>query len=343
MQEKFLYLINVLTNYAYRVFKGNPSNVNPAEVNKIVCVKLDEIGDMVTALHVFQLLKLRFPNAEITVVCKPFVGSLLSNNPNIDLITSEVQIGLKADVWVELRGTWLSWWRSLMSGCRYRVDRGIIRFKQRGNQPHETITNFRIIEPLLGGNLTMESSNNQLFLNESEMVEVDGIIQKLGMNDHQNVCFIHPGGRSILRRWPAERFNQIIQYLNNQGFLCVVFGSSEERDLLSEFKSNNDLMVIWETAESLKVFYGVLKNAQLFIGNESGPLQLADLAGVPSVGLFGPGVKNVFYPKGKKSKVIHKILDCNPCDQKNCIHFEKRCMLEIDIEEVIEAVKELAN
>ena len=71
MQEKLLYAINALTSRMYSAFRKHPSMVDTESVKQIVCVKLDEIGDMVTALHVFDLLKLRFPNAQITVVCNP--------------------------------------------------------------------------------------------------------------------------------------------------------------------------------------------------------------------------------------------------------------------------------
>jgi len=344
MQEKILYALNALTSHMYAWLKGHPSQIKREEVKHIVCVKLDEIGDMVTALHVFDLLKMRFPEAQITVVCKHFVGSLLGNNQNIHRVVNKIDTTVKADVWVELRGTWLTWFKSLFCGAKYRVDRGSIRFQQRGNQPHETITNYRIIEPFLAGaKLEMDSVQTQLYLNEQELEEVEIVATKLGISDANKVCLIHPGGRSLLRRWPVDRFQKIIKLLDSLGFHCIVFGSKEESDLLHQFESLNTKLVIWETRESLRVFYGILKKVHLFLGNESGPLQIADFAGVPSVGLFGPGVQNVFYPKGEKSRVIHKVLPCNPCDQKNCVRFENRCMLQITTEEVASLILELAK
>ena len=43
------------------------------EYHKILIIKLDEIGDMVNTLHVFELLKKEYPNAEITLWCKSFI------------------------------------------------------------------------------------------------------------------------------------------------------------------------------------------------------------------------------------------------------------------------------
>ena len=48
--------------------------------------------------------------------------------------------------------------------------------------------------------------------------------------------------------------------------------------------------------------------ASLFLGNESGPLHIAAAMNTPNIALFGPGVKDVFYPKNDKSIVHHYFL-----------------------------------
>jgi ADP-heptose:LPS heptosyltransferase len=149
-------------------------------------------------------------------------------------------------------------------------------------------------------------------------------------------------------------------------------GTSEEKESLQSVHTP-ELGTLWisEEAEpqntSLSAFYALISKANLFIGNESGPLQLASLSGVPLLGLFGPGVERVFYPwgsdvtvlnalgeiirtdstthniqeegylaKGKNKKVvIHCLLDCNPCDQVNCIHPDNPCMHRISIHQVV--------
>ena len=48
--------------------------------------------------------------------------------------------------------------------------------------------------------------------------------------------------------------------------------------------------------------------ASLFVGNESGPLHIAAAQNTPTIALFGPGVKDVFYPKNDKSIIHHYFL-----------------------------------
>ena len=113
---------------------------------------------------------------------------------------------------------------------------------------------------------------------------------------------------------------------------------------------------------SLLSFYAFMRQCDLFIGNESGPLQWADVAGIPLLGIFGPGVEHVFYPfqakvvkldgagaeildsntdnvelneTGKK-RVVHCYMDCNPCNQVHCVHAEKSCIQRISVNRVFE-------
>ncbi len=89
------------------------------------------------------------------------------------------------------------------------------------------------------------------------------------------------------------------------------------------------------------MFYEVVKNAGIFIGNESGPLQIADIANIPCIGIFGPGVPKVFYPKNANSRILHEILDCNPCDQIHCVHPKNPCIERISTDMVKREINDL--
>ena len=332
MSEKFLYAVNLVASKFWK------SSISPDKIKEIVVVKMDEIGDMTAAVHVFELLKQYAPEAKLTVLCKPFVGSLIAADPHIDKIIFETEdMPSKADVWVELRGTWETFFRSILRTKKVRLDRGTVRFKQRGNQAHERITNFRIIEPLVG---TVNWQCKPLFINDQDQANANNILKslfKIQSIDSKPFVVIHPGGRSLLRRWPAIRFAQIINDIYRQyGWKSLVIGTTDEAAILHEIeKETSDNSAIWLTQESLGTFAAVISKAVLFIGNESGPLQIADIMGVKSLGLFGPGVANVFYPQTTGSRVIHNILDCNPCDQIHCVRSESKCIDMISVQEVM--------
>ena len=156
MNEKVLFFANLLVSRLVNAI-GMLGRVPARKLGpnpKILVVKWDEIGDMAAAVHVFGTLRSAYPGAEITVLCKPFVSSLIANDPAVDSVITSVDAWKERyDVVVELRGTWKTLGRSfaLRTMPKYRVDRGWIRFLQRGKQPHEVMTNYRVIMPLLNG------------------------------------------------------------------------------------------------------------------------------------------------------------------------------------------------
>ena len=332
--EKILFALNLL---ASKFYKKKPDT---DEAIQIVCVKWDEIGDMVNALHVFTALKKEYPKGTLTVLCKPFVASLLSGNTEIDaVVTSLDQLPKKVEIWVELRGTWKSLFRSLKYRVKYRCDRGSIRFKQRGNQLHEQVTNWKIVEPLLSSKIPLRSVLK--IGNESQNRALD-IIHSISFNSNEYVL-IHPSARSELRRWPADRFGRLAKYIYQEFQLKVlIIGTQEELEILSEVVEHSEnTATAYISRESLTVFAAIVQQCVLFVGNESGPLQIADALGKKSISLFGPGVKDVFYPQTSGSKIFHEVLECNPCDQVHCIHAHNPCIARIEELSVMSAVDEL--
>ena len=274
--EKILFALNLL---ASKFYKKKPEK---DEAVQIVCVKWDEIGDMVNALHVFTALKKEYPKGTLTVLCKPFVASLLSGNTEIDaVVTSLDQLPKKVEIWVELRGTWKSLFRSLKYRVKYRCDRGSIRFKQRGNQLHEQVTNWKIVEPLLSSKIPLRSVLK--IGNESQNRALD-IIHSISFNSNEYVL-IHPSARSELRRWPADRFGRLAKYIYQEFQLKVlIIGTQEELEILSEVVEHSEnTATAYISRESLTVFAAIVQQCVLFVGNESGPLQIADALGKKSM------------------------------------------------------------
>lgn len=379
MNEKVLFFANLLVSRLVNAIgmlgrvPARKLGANP----KILVVKWDEIGDMAAAVHVFGTLRSAYPGAEITVLCKPFVASLIANDPAVDaLVTSVDAWTQRYDVVVELRGTWKTLRRSLALRTmpKYRVDRGWIRFLQRGKQPHEVVTNYRVIMPLLNGtvaqfrssesenengveaipSLSWLASKRKLYPSEAELAEaqywiewakgksthisqdskVAGDKNLTKQNQSSGYAILHTGARRALRRWPVERYVALSKWLQQEkGLLPIWVGTAEEEAQLDEAFTSGAVGEKWvaPAGSSLLSFYAFIASSQLYVGNESGPLQLADIAGVPLVAIYGPGVPDVFYPLSSRAQVLHEVLDCNPCDQVVCIRPGDRCIDRIGL------------
>lgn len=329
--EQWLFIFNKYTSAFINAVGNKKKRENASD---ILCVKLDEIGDMVTALHVFEHLKIKFPSARISVLCKPYCVSLLEFNPHInEIITDTEKWNKKYDWVIELRGTW----RTLFKSWRYqpagRADRGTVRMAQRGNQPHERITNFNIIKPI-AGEVKMELP--AIFIAPQHEKEAQSFITQ---NHLSKIHLFHASARRELRKWSAQNFAKLADHIiSNQWGDVVFIGTAEEQLQIEEIlKLMQHKAHVFINNGSLLNLYALMQKASFFIGNESGPLQMADVANLPCIGLYGPGVKTVFYPTGKNTRVIHHVLDCNPCDQIHCVRPHDKCIDMITMAEVLEA------
>lgn len=145
-----------------------------------------------------------------------------------------------------------------------------------------------------------------------------------------------PGAAWARRRWPAERFTALGQWLQQDygAHILIVAGESEQdlahriADGLQEGRTVN---LAGQT--TLRQMASVLKRCRLFVGNDSGPLHVAAASGVPAVGLFGPGEYERFKPWGPDHEVIRLGLTCNPC-RENCWFDDGRCIQGLTVDQV---------
>lgn len=336
--EKILYFIGML----FQKWKNKHLQWKKHECKNILLTKWDEIGDVVTALHVFELLKSSHPKAHITVLCKPFVNELLSQNPYIDKLVNDVNlIDFKEkpfDTVIELRGTFRSFKKILRYPPKVYLCRGAIRFQQRGNQKHETITNFKIVEPLLS--TESHELKPTVYLSTEAVKEA----QEFKNQVKEPFVLMHILARKELRQWPQERFAEIAQYLDHRHGLktALVGAPSEESRLIKMSENFPKGTTVYCSQNGLLGFAALCHHAKFFIGNESGPMQIAaTIPELPLIALYGPGVPHVFYPLDSNKKILHHILDCNPCDQINCVQPEKPCINLIEVAHVKAMIDEL--
>jgi heptosyltransferase-1 len=339
-KEDFIYASSICCSTWINGFK-KPLNVHVA---RILIVKLDEIGDMVNAVPVFQELKKKYPAASQTLWCKPFVKSLMEPMPAIDhIVLSTKELSGKYDLIIELRGTFESIGYALLHPPQYRLDRASIRLKNKLNKgvhPHEVFTNLQIIAPLLN-EIPSEPSILLSFSPSDENIAQQFLVQ----NQINRFAVLHCGARKKLRQWKEANFIQAANYLKKEHALDIIFAGDEtDIPMVSRMQAALDFKS-YSVANSfsLSAFGALCKQAQVFLGNESGPLHIAAASGCSVLGLFGPGEPKVFYPWGAKAHFLHEVLECNPCDQINCKYPDNTCMDRISVAAVQEKLNQIIS
>jgi ADP-heptose:LPS heptosyltransferase len=331
-REKLVYGISLLLSAAIKLLSKVPT-----QPHNILCIRLDEIGDMCYTLPVFNALRKKYPNALITIWCKPTVAGLVSHNTDVnEVITAIEYYQSKPDIIIDLRPTPKSILFALRNVPKVRLDRATVRWanSRKGSHPHETVTNLQVIKPLVG---EVEVPDFSITISAEDAMVAQRFI---ATNQLGNYGILHPGARKQLRQW--DKYAELAKYLHQKGLQIVFTGDSSEQSIVQSIQSRLSFQTYSIAGLfSLTEFAALCKSAQLYVGNESGPLHIASLIGTPTVGLYGPGEPHVFYPIGSQSKILHHVLPCNPCNQLDCVHSESPCIKRISLQEVANAIDSL--
>ncbi len=158
---------------------------------------------------------------------------------------------------------------------------------------------------------------------------------------------LHPGAKWKPRRWPAERFLQLAEYLETQDFEVRMLIHESEKDILDFFtralaeRKGTSILLTRSIGDLIRA----MEHAAFFVGNDSGPMHLAALMRKPSIILWGPGNFERIRPMGSGMRVILHEIDCRPCRQYDnrdvCERGINECLLSISVGEVIKALNAL--
>ncbi len=331
------------------------------DIKRILLIRLDRIGDLVCSLPAIKVLKDNFPKAKISILVKEETFDLIKDHPFINeaIIWQGIRRFKRRD-WdlaidllmvYSLKTAFLCW----LSRAKYRLGfdiagRGIffnLRVKPKEEKKHMVEHTLDLIRSLpLVANICdpLDISKPLFYLKEDRKEEIKAWLKEKGIYEKDLLFVIHPGGYSPTQRWPEKKFARLIQTLmRNLKVKIVVIGTRKEREIVENVINqgadakpgiSNILMAIsWP----LNRIVALIERADLFVGNNSGPLHIAWVQGKPTVSTMGPTDPELWWPVGKDHIVIRKNLPCSPCNRARC----KRhgCMRLITVEDMVEAVE----
>jgi ADP-heptose:LPS heptosyltransferase len=161
---------------------------------------------------------------------------------------------------------------------------------------------------------------------------------------------LHPGATDPRRRWPIERLATVGTELARKGARLAVVGTAAEASLTARLVDALDHDAADLTGRlSLGGLAGLLEQATLLIGNDSGPRHLAAAVGTATVAVYwAPNLVNV----GPLIRNRHRAptswrVDCPACGANaladRCNH-DASMVADVSVDEVLaEALDVLAN
>ncbi|GHF47582.1 ADP-heptose:LPS heptosyltransferase [Amycolatopsis bartoniae] len=167
---------------------------------------------------------------------------------------------------------------------------------------------------------------------------------------------VHPSATDPRRRWPAEKFAEVIAAVVADGAGVAVIGSPDEQELVDRVTAlsrkrvgDASEQVRPMTSLSMSALCGVLASCGVFVGNDSGPRHLARAVGAPAVGIYWMGNVINAGPLGRWQDrvLISWTTNCPVCgvdvtreDLPRCEH-DDSFVASVEVDAVLKETREL--
>ena len=345
---------------------------------KILIINPFGIGDVLFTTPVIKAIKKQFPEAFIGYWSNARVKPILASNPRIDKVFALSRGDLKK-IYQDsfLKGAWrslkLAWEikKEHFDICldfsldhRYSLFAKIIgipkrvgfNYKARGRFLNSRIDidgyhDRHVVEYYLEllKFLGIQALDNDLYLAvplESE-IKAKNILASAGIIENDLVIGIAPGaggswGKDAgYKHWPALKFAQVGDRLISElKAKVVILGDESERkiaEVILHAMRNKPIDLTGKT--SLEILPALIKNCNLLITNDGGPMHMAAALGVKTVSIFGPVSEVVYgpFPSGRNHVVLKWDIACRPCYKNFRLPVcdkDRECLKSVSADEV---------
>lgn len=333
------------------IFAGHPL-FDPMEIQRILVVKLDHIGDVVTALPAIQRLKELFPHASLCLLAGRAARSVISLEPAIDefiefdFFHARSQLGEKQlasedfealrerlapyrfDLAIDLRKH-----LSTRDVLRYTGARFLAGYDYAGQFPFldialewdgdKTLLRKRShvaddLLALVAAVGTASMPNRDVLSTPVEPIPLQNLPEPTRALFERPVVAIHAGAGTVTRQWPEEHFSALIDLLLERDLVNVVLvggpDDCERSDRIIRRASHPDRVGSVAGVLSLADLPRLLARCRLYVGSNSGPQHIAAAVGIAAIGIHSGVVDAIEWgPLGRQAVALRRNMTCSPC------------------------------
>jgi heptosyltransferase-2 len=321
------------------------------------------VGDAVLAVPAMKAVRAHFPQAEITLLVRPWVSGLFTSAPFVD------------KVWSEPAPSSLTDWRRITRYIRNRrfdlalllpnsFESALMMFLAR--VPHrvgyatdgrawlltnaiaparETRHQVHYYLDLVKTLQAAELPSIQIEATRDERENGRRLLNAGGIPNSAPFLVLNPGAAyGSAKRWHEDRFAVAADTLAREmGLHVAIIGSESERLIAEQIRDlMNSPTAVLSGKTSLETLIGVLAEASLVITNDSGPMHMAAALGIPTVAVFGSTDERVTAPFGPRTRIVKHPVECSPCLLREC-PIDHRCMNRVTVDDVCNAARELVG
>lgn len=360
--DVLLWPVGVLDGLARRLAPG-AHNRQPA---KILVLEFWRLGDAVLAEPFLRVLRRRFPEAEISLLCRDSTRLLLQPSGLIDsFVIADIpwtaaqrkyaperyrsagtaallrrlraeRFDMAIDARLDLRANLMM----RLIGARRRIGfdapGGRILLTDRVKAPaadSHKVEDWLSILTTLGGAETPPAPMLAVAADANERARA--FFLEMGLGDDKTIVVVHPSAWSPVRRWPISRFRAVVSTLAAREDVRVLVVQDPD----GYGAELGDIPGVVLTRPSLEDLVAQLARCDVFLGNDSGPAHVAAAVGADTVTIFGPQVAAWYRPYGEHHRVVQiDNVPCRACFDR-CTQPENFCITQISVPSVLREVE----
>lgn len=312
------------------------------------------LGDVILALPAIRALRKAYPRHACGILVRREVGNLYSRTGEIDrnfplessflaqLFTGPESVDPDLRDWL-VRCDVAVCWISDSAGCvRSALQalgvRHVIAQSARVSDHLPIHQSDRLLGSLRQGlvkGVTEESCDGNLNLPDDVIDEARELLRSTGVRDSHPIAVVHPGSGSRHKCCRPAVLAKTVDFLQACVNVPIVIEGPADEDIVRLVCNQVEKRPMVLRHLDLLTVAGVLAQAGLYVGHDSGITHLAAVLGVPTVALFGPTDVRQWAPRGPNVRILTgEVCQCRTWETvQQCIR--KPC-LEISAEQVIE-------
>lgn len=289
------------------------SKISASQLNsgRILVVRTDRIGDVVLTLPLVDVLKDHFPQAEIDFLVSPGTLELVSEYPNINKVHTIEKVtasGIRNlckensyDLAIVVYPRFAIALGTFLGGVRWRLGTAyrwysfffnLKRYEHRKESvKHELEYNLGLLEEL--GINNIKPMAPKLPVKAADVESVNSKLAAKGVSKGKGYAVIHMPSLGSAKVWSSRNFALLIDLLlKNPKFnkTIILTGTKRDEEMVRGIAngSADDSRVIPVLDFNLNELKALLKSADFFVSNSTGPIHIAAAVGTFVIGLYSP-------------------------------------------------------
>jgi ADP-heptose:LPS heptosyltransferase len=332
---------------------------------RILVIRLGNLGDIVCTLPAFHALRRAYPDAHLTLLTSPThrgapgAAEVLAHDSTFDemLVYYADESGRPGEVAQLARRL-----RAL------RPDTGVLLNCDRsefGNAAkHLTLMMLAGVRRFYGYTLVewheFSTQATDRFLHRIKGIAPGAVVEDfpwlhvspeeevaaerlLAGSAGRRLVAIQPGAKRSTNLWPVDRFVAVGRAVAARGDCAVVLtgGAGEEARNAAIARELGPSCVDLTGRTSVGTLAAVLARCALLVTNDTGVMHVAAAMGTRCVAIFsGRDFPELWHPYGEGHVVLRAPIECSPCRVEPCpLYALPECIARVTVEQVLQAVE----